>query len=73
MLMLKNKTALVTGTSRGIGWAICQKFASEGAKVYAGVRSLTKNVNSENIKYIELDVCNIQTIRKVNSSRFTQF
>ena len=63
MLMLKNKTALVTGTSRGIGWAICQKFASEGAKVYAGVRSLTKNVNSENIKYIELDVCNIQTIR----------
>ena len=37
MLMLNSKIVLVTGASRGIGRAICIKFAQEGAIVYAGV------------------------------------
>lgn len=48
--MLKGKTALITGASRGIGGAIAKKYAQNGANiaiVYAGSHSSAQTIQSE--------------------------
>lgn len=47
--MLKNKTALITGTNRGLGKAILEEFVKNGANVIAHARKET----SEFLKDIE--------------------
>lgn len=37
--MLKGKWALITGASRGVGWTIAEKFASEQASLILVARS----------------------------------
>lgn len=72
MLMLESKIVLVTGASRGIGRAVCMKFAQEGATVYAGVRNVElfsqlswEDQRSEGkIIPVSLDICNIESIKK---------
>ncbi len=41
-LQLKNKTALVSGSTAGIGYAIAKQLLAEGAKVYINGRSQTR-------------------------------
>ncbi len=45
MKLLENKVALITGGSRGIGAAIVQKFAAQGAKVAFTYRSSAIQAN----------------------------
>jgi NAD(P)-dependent dehydrogenase (short-subunit alcohol dehydrogenase family) len=41
-LQLKNKTALVSGSTAGIGYAIAKELAAEGAKVYVNGRTAAR-------------------------------
>jgi 3-oxoacyl-[acyl-carrier protein] reductase len=43
---LQGKTALVTGSSRGIGLEIVRLFSKLGANVIAGVRTLDENISA---------------------------
>ncbi len=49
--MLKNKTAIVTGGSRGIGAAICRKFAENGANV-----ALIYSGNTEKAEAVAMEI-----------------
>src|SRR5579862_7904970 len=45
-MLLENRTAIVTGASRGIGRAIAKKFSSEGAKVVINYNNSSADANS---------------------------
>ena len=44
-MLLKDKTALITGCNRGIGKAILETFAENGADIFACVRKETEEFN----------------------------
>lgn len=47
MKRLEGKTAVITGCNRGIGRAILEKFASEGANVIACVRNVSDELSAD--------------------------
>jgi NAD(P)-dependent dehydrogenase (short-subunit alcohol dehydrogenase family) len=74
-LQLKNKTALVTGSTAGIGYAIAKSLAAEGAtvvingrgadRVNAAVEKLIAETGNKNIKGIAADFADVQQVNKL--------
>jgi short-subunit dehydrogenase len=62
-----SKTVLITGASKGIGWALSQQFASNGYKVIGTSRSKTENTNS-NIEMHQLDLADSASINKFSKT-----
>ena len=68
-MRLKDKVILVTASTRGIGLAIAQACAKEGAKVYMGARNLERakarademNAAGGNVKYVYNDATKEET------------
>lgn len=81
--MLKGKTAIITGASRGIGEAIAYKLASLGvniAVIYAGNRISAENVCNKciqdfgvNAKPYQCDVASFEAVKKTVSDIKTDF
>ncbi len=60
------KTAIVTGASKGVGYATVKLLSENGYKVIAVSRNLSKlsELNSENVEAYQLDITDASQIKK---------
>ena len=64
-MMLEGKTAVVTGGRGGIGRAICERFAREGARVFAADLSAAGSLRDDSVAgdFLQLDVTSEDSVR----------
>ena len=81
MALLENKKALVTGSSRGIGRGIVEKFLNEGCEVWglcskpsAAKEDLEKLAEEKGVKFHEIyaDVGNAENVTEVVKAALTE-
>ena len=68
---MNDKTVLVTGSNKGIGFATLKKLSNSGAKIFACVRKIDRNfldsigkLNDKNIVPIEFDLNDREQVKK---------
>ena len=64
MSLLKDKVAIITGGTSGIGYAAAKIMADQGAIVYACARH-KKEFKEENIRYHYLDVTDAESCNQL--------
>lgn len=81
-MKLENKVAIITGSTKGIGYAIAEAYLKEGAKVVVtglkdevpeALKKLEEKYNSENILGLELDVTSTESIKTVVNKTIEKF
>ena len=79
-MIMENKVAIITGSTKGIGYAIADLYLKEGAKVVItglkdevpeALKLLEKSYNNENIIGIELDENYFQIARQTCRERIS--
>ena len=60
---IKNKVAIVTGSSKGLGYVLVEQLLSEGAFVYGWSRSETR-IDHPNFKSYQLDIGNESEVKE---------
>ena len=66
-MLLKHKTAVITGSNKGIGLSTLQSFSENGANVIACTRSISKEFQEE-VFQLEKKFKNKITIEKIDFS-----
>lgn len=81
-MKLENKVAIITGSTKGIGYAIAEVYLKEGAKVVVtglkdevpeALKTLEEKYNSKNILGLELDVTSTESIKNVVNKTIEKF
>ena len=81
-MKLENKVAIITGSTKGIGYAIAEAYLKEGAKVVVtglkdevpeALKTLEEKYNSKNILGLELDVTSTESIKNVVNKTIEKF
>ena len=65
---INNKTAIVTGASKGVGYATVKLLSENGYKVIAVSRNLSKlkDLVSNNVETYQLDITNENEVFKIS-------
>ena len=66
---LQNKIAIVTGVSKGIGKAVCQKLLENGAQVFGFGRN-NNDISNPNYTFILCDVRSFESVQNAFSQVF---